>query len=94
MSVAPIVDLLRAQATVAHNLFVDLTRLHADVRLNGLNDVLPPLDALLHNARHLLDNLDLINDTLTPPGPKRAQADRDCPDQLPLWHDGPANLES
>ena len=80
MSVAPIADLLQAQAIVAHNLFVDLIRLRADVQLNGCADVLPQVDAVTHNAEHLLNNLRLIKLTLTPPGPKKSLNKRLCPD--------------
>jgi len=94
MSVTPIADLLQAQAIVAHNLFVDLIRLHADVQLNGTPHVLEQVDAVTHNAEYLFKNLRLIKLSLSPPGPKKTLNQRLCPDQLPLWHDAPANLES
>lgn len=93
MPTTPITDLLKAQATVAHNLFVDLTRLHADLQLNAGPDILENLDAVTHNANYLLKNLSLINHALTPPDPKRPTNKRDCPDQLPLWPHLPADSE-
>lgn len=90
---ASIKDLVRDQAQRSQRLFDNLVHLHADMSNDRRIDPLTELAKLADDARQLYRAIDLLRIAYSPIDAKPRRNRRDCPNQIPLWHDAPANLE-
>jgi len=93
MSAAPAIDVLRIQYVRAQNLCDEIINLRNHLKQEPTAEPLHKLLSLIRHAHEISSALVLLKVSYAPRTPKRPANNRDCPDQLPLWHDAPANLE-